>query len=470
VGWGYDADGRNTTVETRTNSYDAAGRQVSMTGQQWIFNHYTPVSQTSGYDGDGNKVQVGAGAAATYYLQSSALGGVLVAELSNSGQKNVGYVYVPGGELLAEQVANAVTWRHVTPAGTGKYDTYSNLSYFGRVEFDPSGADINLTGPPTPDTGGGDGDVGTNHFGGLMSRLTSDFFNTANDCMVRGHRESCSVAMFYVNMGTGRKDFTKDSSTTMDDMGKALGVVFTPTGLSPNSLMTSAIEGTADFTYNVMGWAEDPATKIKYWVPIPTYFIGIPAAAGSAIVLIGALALLRPQNPTASSTPTQPTPIWCQPDVIKAMNKAWGLSGNAGQTHPGSQPIEAGFNLNGTPSNYKVSSSFTNQVGKMTIHYNNLGRSDPTFANFHIHPKGFDQPNGYPSTPENNHDNNGKGDTGAFDDIYATTQQTPQGFKYQGIQVYVMSWQGLSMYDPVTKKATQLVKGTGFLKGEGCPR
>lgn len=294
VGWGYDADGRNTTVETRTNSYDAAGRQVSMTGQQWIFNHYTPVSQTSGYDGDGNKVQVGTGAAATYYLQSSALGGVLVAELSSSGQKNVGYVYVPGGELLAEQFANAVTWRHVTPAGTGKYDTYSNLSYSGRVEFDPLGADINLTGPTTPDTGGGDGDVGTYHFGGLMSRLTSDFFNTANDCMVNGSRESCSVAMFIVNMGTGRGDFTKDSSTTMDDMGKALGVAFTPTGLSPNSLMSSAINGTADFTYNVMGWAEDPATKIQYWVPIPTYFIGIPAEAGSAMVLIGALALLRP--------------------------------------------------------------------------------------------------------------------------------------------------------------------------------
>lgn len=103
--------------------------------------------------------------------------------------------------------------------------------------------------------------------------------------------------------------------------------------------------------------------------------------------------------------------------------------------HPGSQPIEAGFNLNGTPSNYKPSGSYTNEIGKMTIHYHNLSRPDPTFANFHVDPKGFDGNNGFPSTPKSNYENNGKGDTGAFDDIYNTVQ--PQG--HQAIQVYVMS-------------------------------
>ena len=132
--------------------------------------------------------------------------------------------------------------------------------------------------------------------------------------------------------------------------------------------------------------------------------------------------------------------------------------------HPGSTPIEAGFNLHGTPSNYKVSGSFTNEVGKMTIHYNPLSHTgSATFANFHVHPKGFDGNNGLPSTPENSP--NGIGDTGAFNDIYNTVQ--PQG--RQAIQVYVMSWHGLSMYDPATGKSTQLVKGIGFLKGEGCP-
>jgi RHS repeat-associated protein len=174
----------------------------------------------------------------------------------------------------------------------------------------------------------------------------------------------------------------------------------------------------------------------------------------------------RPPNPTSPSTQTRQKPIYCQPDVIKAMNKAWSQSGNAGQVHPGSTPVEAGFNLNGSPSNYQVSSSYTNEVGKMSIKYNNLNSPNPTFANFHVHPKGFDGNNGFPSTPKSNYEGNRKGDTGAFDDIYHQTQNG----RHQAIQVYVMSWQGLAMYDPATGNSTQLVKGTGFLKGEGCPR
>jgi RHS repeat-associated protein len=173
-----------------------------------------------------------------------------------------------------------------------------------------------------------------------------------------------------------------------------------------------------------------------------------------------------PQKPTPTPTPQTQTPIYCQPDVIKAMNTAWSQSGNAGMAHPGSRPIEAGFNLNGTPTNYKVTGSFTNEVGKMTIKYDNLNSSNPTFANFHVHPKGFDTHNGFPSTPGNNYEGNGRGDTGAFDDIYNKSQNG----QHQAIQVYMMSWQGLAMYDPATGKSTQLVKGTGFLKGEGCPR
>lgn len=136
----------------------------------------------------------------------------------------------------------------------------------------------------------------------------------------------------------------------------------------------------------------------------------------------------------------------------------WSQSGNAGQAHPGSQPVEAGFNLNGTPSNYTVSGSFTNEVGKMTLHYNTLASPSPTFANFHVHPRGFDGHNGAASTPESNYEGNKRGDTGAVDAIYSRAGN-------QAIQIYVMSWYGLSMYDPKTKQTTQLVKGTGFLKG-----
>jgi len=142
------------------------------------------------------------------------------------------------------------------------------------------------------------------------------------------------------------------------------------------------------------------------------------------------------------------------------MNKAWSESGNAGQAlQSGSMGVEAGFNLNGTPSNYKIGSSYTNQTGKMTISFN-IGGSSPTFANFHIHPG--QSTSGLPSTPGNNYEGNKEGDTGMVDRIYHDYGQA--------VPIYVMSWKGLSMYDPKTKAPPVfLVKGTGFLKGDGCP-
>jgi len=133
-------------------------------------------------------------------------------------------------------------------------------------------------------------------------------------------------------------------------------------------------------------------------------------------------------------------------------------------------------NLNGTPNEYDIDKMFTNERNKMTITYNPLnfrdkaGNPQPTFANFHIHPKGRDGNSGAPSTPEDNSENNGRGDTGAYDDIYNDKSGVNPPNTNQAIQVYVMSWQGLSMYDPATRTTTQLVQGIGFLTGKGCPK
>lgn len=201
VGWGYDSDGRNTSIDTRTYTFDAAGQITLMTGQQWIINHYVNVSQSAGYDGDGVKVRDTTSGVTTYYLLSSLLRGAIVEELSNSGAKNVGYVYSPGGQLLAQQAGDQVTWKHTTPASTSQYDTYSNLSYYGRTEFDPLGADIRLDAPPVQDTGGGDGDIGGSHFGGIMDARWADFFNLNGGCTIDGMAASCSSAMSAVNSG-----------------------------------------------------------------------------------------------------------------------------------------------------------------------------------------------------------------------------------------------------------------------------
>jgi len=46
-GWGYDADGRVTTIGTRTYAYNAAGQQTSMNGQRWVIDHYVATNMST---------------------------------------------------------------------------------------------------------------------------------------------------------------------------------------------------------------------------------------------------------------------------------------------------------------------------------------------------------------------------------------------------------------------------------------
>lgn len=199
-GWGYDTDGRNTTIGTRTYTYDADGQLALMTGQRWAINHYVNVSQALGYDGDGNKVQEVLSGQTTYYLRSSVLDDAVVEEIDGSGQKSVGYVYSNSGVLLARQVAagpsSYMAWKHSTPMGTGQYD-YNVGGGFGtgaqqRVEFDPLGADVGLEAPNPPDTNGGEGEIGSNHIGGILDARWSNFFDLSGGCTARGVAASCS--------------------------------------------------------------------------------------------------------------------------------------------------------------------------------------------------------------------------------------------------------------------------------------
>ena len=204
-GWGYDADGRNTTIDTRTNTFDAVGQQTLMNAQKvlWNGNHVT-VNQFSGYDGNGEKIQDVSSGVTTYYLGSSVLGGAIIDEINASGQKNVGYVYSPGGQLLATQQPNnpdMVTWKHNTPAGTSKYTMNTYIPAIGRTEFDPLGADLSLTAPEDPPPSEGNGDIGAGHFGGIMDARWSDFFNISGGCMIDGMAASCGLAMSAVNAG-----------------------------------------------------------------------------------------------------------------------------------------------------------------------------------------------------------------------------------------------------------------------------
>jgi hypothetical protein len=181
--------------------------QTLMAGQRWAINHYVATSESSGYDGDGAKVQDATSGVTTYYLRSSLLGSAIIEEINGSGQKNVGYVYA-GGQMLARQQGDYIAWKHSTPAGTGQFD-YNVGGVFGsgsqqRVEFDPLGADVGLAAPQPPDTGGGEGDVGSRHIGGIMDARWADFFNLSSGCTIDGLAASCGMAMGALNSGAAK--------------------------------------------------------------------------------------------------------------------------------------------------------------------------------------------------------------------------------------------------------------------------
>ena len=140
-----------------------------------------------------------------------------------------------------------------------------------------------------------------------------------------------------------------------------------------------------------------------------------------------------PQNPTPGPTPQQ-KPIWCQPDVIEAMKRAWARTGN------GTSKNEAGFVLNGTPSNYSIvdtKSGNTQNEQKMTITPTVTGGSPSTFLLFHVHPNSDTRK---PSTPQNN----ARGDPNYGDTLISDSYYQ----RGQTILFLVGHRSGLTLYDP----------------------
>lgn len=167
VGWNYDASG-NWLDEGTSNSlqrkYDAAGRLVKLIHPAFPNNP----KRTDDFDGNGERLRSGYHTSQpeyllpleyTFYLRSTVLGGQIVDEIK-AGQKSMGYVYYPSGDVLAVQklatvddVAAYVLWRHTDPASLSVRVTDANGSAVGYLqdrfnsELDPLGADNALEDP-----------------------------------------------------------------------------------------------------------------------------------------------------------------------------------------------------------------------------------------------------------------------------------------------------------------------------------
>jgi YD repeat-containing protein len=472
--WSYDAEG-NAGGDGKSHSYDAAGKQIMVTsGTETVGGSGTGHPVQSGWEiaqtydvegkpvkrletrrseeyiGEGPQTNITETVTTTYYLYSSVLGAKVV-ELDASGVKTKGYVYA-NGERLAKQEINqwwSAVWWHHSNAGTNSW-VEANEGVALRQEMDPMGAEVGTSDPYLDLANPTYKDIQT-----LPQQLYlegGDPFDYSGGYEIDGMPVSASEFMRRVGGGSvtaGRID--RHGNTFQANEMQVFGSsVWVDRWDTTNS---------SDIDHDI---------STPYIVNIVSQNHGYFLTANDGLTMRNSVAR-RPQNLASQTGRTQQKPIWCQRDVITAMNDAWSRSGNAGMSNRvGSGGVEAGFNLNGAPTSYQIDPKFTNEQNKMTIKYNPLGyppaKPMPTFANFHVHPRGRDANNGAPSTPGNNSEANGRGDTGAFDDIY----NNPKGGK-QAIQVFVMSWYGLSMYDPATRQTTQLVSGIGFLKGKDCP-
>lgn len=115
-------------------TYDATGQQATAS--------YTGYLLQQHYDGNGLRGKKIDGGATTYYLRSSVLGGQIVAEISSSGALQRGYVYL-GGQLLAVQQSNAVSWVHQDPFVKSKRVTNGSGTVVSTIELDPWGGNTN---------------------------------------------------------------------------------------------------------------------------------------------------------------------------------------------------------------------------------------------------------------------------------------------------------------------------------------
>jgi RHS repeat-associated protein len=130
----YDAAGNLTNDGGLTYTYDVTGQQATASYSGYLLQQY--------YDGNGLRAKKTENGAITYYLRSSVLGGQIVAEISSGGALQRGYVYL-GGQLLAVQQSNAVSWIHQDPFVKSKRVTNGSGNIVSTIELDPWGGNTN---------------------------------------------------------------------------------------------------------------------------------------------------------------------------------------------------------------------------------------------------------------------------------------------------------------------------------------
>lgn len=172
--WQYNAAGQVTSNGDNNFQYDAAGR-ISKTWKQGL----QPNGNTMLYDGDGQLVR---GASPVLYnLRSTVLGGRVVAEISDTGQRTSGFVYAEGEEVLALQYdgTNHVVWEHRDASEQSVRQAENSGAVVNAFEETASGAKIEAVDPypADPSFTGADTDGEYPHLGTVGKPITGCALN-----------------------------------------------------------------------------------------------------------------------------------------------------------------------------------------------------------------------------------------------------------------------------------------------------
>jgi YD repeat-containing protein len=201
--WTYNASGQVITGDQQQYQYDAAGQLHQ------IINMLIDLRQ----NGDGQEVRrVVNNLDITYYIRSSALGGQVVNEMSETGGQHRTRIYANGQQVARQKNGNTY-WRSVDAGNLTDMESDGSGAVWSRVQLDPLGV-VTATGSASP-PGGTVNPVG----------FYGDPSNVSNGCRLDGAPFPCDWLTRIINGGSAVEcpDGSCGPRAIRDESGNATG-------------------------------------------------------------------------------------------------------------------------------------------------------------------------------------------------------------------------------------------------------
>jgi YD repeat-containing protein len=291
--WQYDAAGKLTQDENLKYFYNAAGLN-------WQIQDLNGVPKnTQEYDGSGNVVKDDR--SFHFYLNSTVLGGVPVAELLNTGEKDLGNIYLGGTRIaqLKDGTGGAwnppdkwVIWNHVNPTTGSNGRSSEQAWYYKESELDAMGVNVGfedpfiLPNPPDdPNTEPG------------IPGLLSGAGETGRKCTLDGITVDCAFVMPLIESGAAvRAPSSNVVSVFNNRTSQFVGFAFWDGRETP--------DGHFEFGYKYTAYDESTNSMLQGigTISVGTYSVDI--MQGEFFGLGGGLGLQQSKkSKTASPTP-----------------------------------------------------------------------------------------------------------------------------------------------------------------------